>query len=81
MQTSILVKIGIVGLFFLVVVAVLPLILALFGNNSLSYWMNTHLAMNDIWLLLFLSVGLMIYSVAKKGRQKYLDEVYKRHKS
>jgi uncharacterized membrane protein YidH (DUF202 family) len=81
MKTSILVKIVVVGLLFLVVIAVLPLILALFGNNSLSYWMNTHLAMNELWLFLFVSVGLMIYSVAKRGREKYLDEIYKKHKS
>lgn len=78
MQTSTLLKIGIIGMFITVLGAFVPLLAALFGNDRLSQWMSGHINETDATeLLLFFSV-MIIYSLIKKGRQKYLDDMLNR---
>lgn len=80
MQTSLLLKIGITGLFLSVMAAVLPLIFALLGNDSLSNWVSDNLNLKVVTIALFSFAGLMVYAMAKKGRQKYLDEMHRNYR-
>lgn len=79
MQTSTLLKIGIIGMFLSVLACFVPLLAALFGNDALSLWMNHHVNETDATELLIVFSAFIIYAMVKKGRQKYLEDMRRGH--
>lgn len=69
MQSSILLKIGIIGTVVSIVTGFVPLLAPFLGNGALKQWIGTYINETNLTVLLIIFAAMIFYAILKKDRE------------